>query len=175
MRPGDWEQIITVYREKHWIQVARSGMRRFCWSKSWALTRRTPHSGDCRGLTFPFAGGSSARSTNSPARIQSASFFETGGRPWPTICWKDKLAAVCAVCDAPADEVEVWLINWAMSWVVFWMSGGGGGSKFRVGGMSCGDGNIPSGWPMELGRVGRGGVWVCEWGWEGGSVKWYPD
>ena len=149
MHSGDWEQIIAVYNEKHCTQVAKSGMRRFCCSKSWALTRRTPPSGGCMGLTFPFAGGSSARSMNSPARIRSASFFETGGRPWPTMCWEDILPAVDG---APADRVKMLLnnVNWAMLWEVVWMSGGVGGSKFTVGGMSCGEGNAPSGWPIGI-------------------------
>ena len=39
------------------------------------------------GRSFPFAGGSSVKSTNSPARIRSQIFWGTAGKPWTARGW----------------------------------------------------------------------------------------
>ncbi len=73
----------AVNREKHCTQVPRSGMSRL------ACTRFAGCAGMSRGLlvaagAWPFAGGRSARSTKSSARMSSTRFRSRAGRPGAT-------------------------------------------------------------------------------------------
>ena len=75
---------VATYNAKHCIQVARSGMIFLDCMRSAAWTTKTcPSRAWGTALAFPLAGGSSAKSTYSPASIFSTSLFGSAARPAP--------------------------------------------------------------------------------------------
>ena len=58
------------------------------------------------GLILPLAGGSSAKSIYSPAKMRSTTFLGNGGRPranWAGVGWL-----------GPASEQSSWVIDWGV-------------------------------------------------------------
>lgn len=89
-------------RPKHWTQVARSGISLRVWIRSAACTTTIwPSKAWDIDLPFPFAGGSSVKSTYSSASIFSNSFFDRAGSPLPrdeevssfVPCWPSAMAS----------------------------------------------------------------------------------
>ena len=116
-RAGCFDVTAAAYNAKHCTQVAKSGITLRECIKSEAWTISIWPSNDCgTERALPLAGGSSAKSTYSPAKALSSIFLGIAGRPAPSETNADAFTAVDSGTTrvlAPARACDTLACGWS--------------------------------------------------------------